>query len=159
MEAATVFSAMNGDIASVEAGQSLQTAARLMRDGGADLLPVRGAGDRLVGVLTDRDITVRGVAEGKDPATCPVSDVLDGTVISVRGEDSLETVLRLMAERRVRSLPVVEGDRLVGVVSLADLAGRLPPEALGRAEARIVSGGPDGGDGPEAAPEPLFFPL
>jgi CBS domain-containing protein len=95
-------------------------AAKLMRDEGVGSLPVVHQ-DRLVGVVTDRDIAVRVVAEGRDASTL-VAEVKSDRPVTVEPTADLAQALELMAEHQVRRLPVVEGDRLVGVIAQADVA-------------------------------------
>lgn len=97
-------------------------AARLMRSEDVGSLPVL-EGERLTGVLTDRDIVVRAVAEEKDPRGMPVREVASGELVTIGPDEDLSEALRLMAMHQVRRLPVVdEDDRLVGVVAQADVA-------------------------------------
>jgi CBS domain-containing protein len=100
----------------------LKEAAISMRDGDFGLLPV-GANDRLVGTITDRDIAVRAVAEGKDPNTTTVSDVMSEGVHYCFEDQSVEEAAQLMSKIQVRRLPILNRDkRLVGIVALADIA-------------------------------------
>lgn len=109
----------NVRIASPE--DTLQHAAQMMKDIDAGVLPV-GENDRLVGMLTDRDITVRAVALGKVPDTC-VREVMSPDIKYVYDDESLEEAARNMGELQVRRLPVLNRDkRLVGIVSLGDVA-------------------------------------
>ena len=101
---------------------SLQEAARAMKDLDVGPLPVCD-GEGLVGLLTDRDITVRGVAEGCDPRTTPVRAAMTQDVIYCYEDQEVDAAARLMAERQIRRLPILDRDRrLVGIVSLGDLA-------------------------------------
>jgi len=103
---------------------TVQQAARLMRDSDTGVLPV-GEGDRLVGMVTDRDVAVRLIAEGRDPARTKVREVMTPDVRYVFDDESLGNVAENMAEQQVRRLPVVNrAKRLVGVVSLSDLSGK-----------------------------------
>ena len=107
----------------------LKEAAISMRDGDFGLLPV-GANDRLVGTITDRDIAVRAVAEGKDPNTTTVGDVMSEGIHYCFEDQEVEEAARLMSEAQVRRLPVLNRDkRLVGIVALADLATETPASA------------------------------
>jgi CBS domain-containing protein len=104
----------------------LKDAAALMRDGDFGLLPV-GENDRLVGTITDRDITVRAVAEGKDPGTTPVRDAMSKGIRYCFEDQTAEEAAELMSEAQIRRLPVLNRDkRLVGIVALADLATEAP---------------------------------
>ncbi|ETK36615.1 CBS domain-containing protein [Microbispora sp. ATCC PTA-5024] len=96
-------------------------AAKLMRDQGiGDVLVV--SGDQLRGVVTDRDIVVRAVAEGRDTAATPLATLCTSDVITVGPEDDPEEVVRLMRDKAVRRVPVVVDGRPVGIVTLSDLA-------------------------------------
>jgi CBS domain-containing protein len=107
---------------SIESSSSIVEAARLMRDADIGSLPVVDGG-KLTGVVTDRDITVRVVAEGKDPQNTKVGDVLSQDLVTIDPQQDLDEALRLMARHQVRRLPVVEEDgRLVGIVAQADVA-------------------------------------
>ena len=119
--AKSVRDAMTEDPRSIGASASVVEAARLMREQHIGSLPVT-EDDRLVGMITDRDITTRVVAESAVPETTSVGDVYSRDLISVESNKDLEEALRLMARHQVRRLPVVENDRLVGMVAQADIA-------------------------------------
>jgi CBS domain-containing protein len=112
---------MTEDPRSIGASASVVDAARLMREGHIGSLPVT-EGERLVGMITDRDITTRVVAESAAPETTSVGEVYSRDLISVEPDHDLEEALELMARHQVRRLPVVENGRLVGVVAQADIA-------------------------------------
>jgi CBS domain-containing protein len=95
--------------------------ARLMKEEDVGPIPVVKDG-RPVGLVTDRDIVVRVVAEGRDATMTTVGDIASGELVTVEPEQSLDEALKLMGQHRVRRLPVVEGDRLVGIVAQADVA-------------------------------------
>jgi len=106
----------------VKTGDSIVDAAKLMRGEDAGIAPIVD-GDRLVGVLTDRDIAIRVVAEGKDPGATKVEEVASHELVTLDPEQDLDEALRLMALHQVRRLPVVEQDgKLVGIVAQADVA-------------------------------------
>ena len=112
---------MTIDVEVIKPGDTLHTAAKMMADIDAGVLPV-GENDRLVGMITDRDIAVRGIADGKGPDT-KVRDVMTDEVMYCFDDDGIQQVCQNMAEIQVRRLPVVSRDkRLVGIVSLSDLA-------------------------------------
>jgi CBS domain-containing protein len=119
--AKSVRDAMTEDPRSIGASASVGEAARLMREQHIGSLPVT-EDERLVGMITDRDITTRVVAESAVPETTSVGDVYSRELISVKPNSDLEEALRLMARHQVRRLPVVENDRLVGMVAQADIA-------------------------------------
>jgi CBS domain-containing protein len=100
---------------------SVADAARTMAKADVGPIPVVD-GERLVGILTDRDIVVRVVAEGRDPQATTVGEVASTGLTTVSPDEDLDQVLQLLAEQRVRRLPVVEGEKLVGIVAQADIA-------------------------------------
>jgi len=107
---------------SVRSGDSVVDAARLMREEDAGIVPITD-GDRLVGVVTDRDIALRVVAEQKDAKATKVGEVASQNVVTIDPQQDLDEALRLMAQHQVRRLPVVEEDgRLVGILAQADVA-------------------------------------
>jgi len=119
--AKSVRDAMTADPRSIGASASVVEAARLMREQHIGSLPVT-EDDRLVGMITDRGITTRVVAERAVPETTSVAEVYSRDLISVEPNSDLDEALRLMARHQVRRLPVVENDRLVGMVAQADIA-------------------------------------
>jgi CBS domain-containing protein len=121
MMVSSVREAMTEDPRSIGPSASVVEAAQLMRDEHIGSLPITD-GDTLVGMITDRDITTRVVAEAADLATTSVGDVYSEDLISVEPDKELEEALRLMARHQIRRLPVVENGRLVGIVAQADIA-------------------------------------
>jgi CBS domain-containing protein len=117
----SVRDAMTENPRSIGASASVVEAARLMREGDIGSLPITD-GDALVGMITDRDITTRVVAEAADLATTSVGDVYSQDLISVEPDKDLEEAVKLMARHQVRRLPVVEDGKLVGIVAQADIA-------------------------------------
>jgi CBS domain-containing protein len=117
----SVRDAMTEDPRSIGPSTSVVEAARLLRDEHIGSLPITD-GETLMGMITDRDITTRVVAEAADLATTSVGDVYSQDLISVEPDKDLEEALRLMARHQVRRLPVVEEGRLVGIVAQADIA-------------------------------------
>ncbi len=116
-----VADVMTPGVETTTSSEALRDAARTMREGDFGAMPVVDDG-RLVGMLTDRDIVVRAVAEGLDPMSARVGDVASPSPVAVAPDQDLDEAMELMAEYRVRRLPVVDGERLVGVVSQADVA-------------------------------------
>src|ERR687884_1958972 len=113
---------MTTNPSTVEPNQSVVEAARIMKQEDAGVVPVTENG-RLTGMVTDRDIAIRVVAEGKDPQSTSVREVASTDLVTVDPQQDLDEALRLMAQHQVRRLPVVEEDgRLVGVLAQADIA-------------------------------------
>jgi CBS domain-containing protein len=117
----TVADVMTPGVESTSSTAPLGDAARAMREGDFGSMPVVDDG-QLTGILTDRDIVVRAVAEGLDPAASRVGDVASRDPVTVEPGEDLDDAIDLMARHRIRRLPVVEDGRLVGVVSQADVA-------------------------------------
>ena len=106
----------------IDPNSSIREAAKRMRDENIGAMPV-GENDRLVGMVTDRDIAMRAVAEDKRPGTTSVRDVMSKKVFYIFDDDEIEQAARCMADHQVRRLPVLNHDkRLVGILSMADLA-------------------------------------
>jgi CBS domain-containing protein len=117
----SVRDAMTENPSSIEASASVVEAARLMREEDIGSLPITDGG-KLVGLITDRDITTMVVAEGADPEATSAGDVSSRDPVSVGPDKNIEEALQLMARNQVRRLPVVENDGLVGIVAQADIA-------------------------------------
>jgi CBS domain-containing protein len=117
--------------------ETLADAARKMRDLDVGALPICGDDDRLKGMVTDRDILVRCVAEGADPTSTPVSELAEGKPVTIGADDPIDQALQTMIEHGVRRLPVIDGDRLVGMVSQADVARETTPEQAGQLVAAL----------------------
>jgi CBS domain-containing protein len=113
---------MTSDPCTIDADKSVAYAAKMMRDEDVGLAPIV-EGDKLIGMLTDRDIAIRVVADGRDPDQVTVGEVASKQVVTIDPQQELDEALRVMAMHQVRRLPVVEEDgRLVGVVAQADVA-------------------------------------
>jgi CBS domain-containing protein len=128
---------MTSKVCSIDVDKPVAYAAKMMRDEDVGLAPIVD-GDRLVGTLTDRDIAVRVVAEGRDPQSTTVRDVASTDLVTVDPAQDLDEALRLMAQHQVRRLPVVEEDgRLVGVLAQADIARQADDRKTGEVVERI----------------------
>ena len=112
---------MTRDVRACEPNATVADAAKVMAQGDVGPVPIVEDG-RLVGIVTDRDIVVRVVAEGRDPNATTVKEIASTELVTVSPGDELDEALNLLAKRQVRRLPVVEGDRLVGIVAQADIA-------------------------------------
>ncbi len=117
---------MHAGVSCVGESQPLADAARIMRDLHVGAVPVCGSDDRLRGILTDRDITVRCVAEGLDPQTTAAGQLAQGPLIWVDADADIGEALRLMEDNRIRRLPVIDQKRLVGIIAEADIVTQLP---------------------------------
>jgi CBS domain-containing protein len=112
---------MSRDVKVISPDMTIGDAAKKMRDGDFGMMPV-GEDDRMIGTISDRDIAIRAVAEGKDGAT-KVRDVMSEGIAWAYEDDSIEQAATIMSKRQVRRLPVVDRDkRLVGIVALGDFA-------------------------------------
>lgn len=123
--------------------ETLEMAARKMRDLRVGALPICGADDRLHGIMTDRDIVVRCVAEGDDPRSVTARQMAQGTPIWVDASADQDEVLRLMQQQKIRRLPVVDGKRLVGMISEADIATHLDESRVAQFTGEIYSAQPN----------------
>ena len=136
---------MTADPAFCDQDATVEEAARQMADENIGALPVCSTEGRLTGVVTDRDLAVRIVAEGRDPATTKVADLLSGTeVVTIGADDSAEEAIRTMKDHAVRRLPVIDGTQLVGMVSQADIARAMPDAKIGDLVDAISSAPPNG---------------
>jgi CBS domain-containing protein len=114
---------MTSDPKAVEPDKPVTEAAKVMKQEDVGIVPIVDDQNRLVGTVTDRDITLRVVAEGKDPQSTTVGEIASQNVVTVDPQQDLDEALRLMAQHQVRRLPVVEEDgKLVGIVAQADVA-------------------------------------
>ena len=128
---------MHKDCCYIEADESLQLAATKMQREDVGALPV-ARNDKLVGMITDRDIVVRGVAVNKDVRRTKVSDLMSSGVLYCFDDDDVEKVAENMAQQKVRRLPVVDREKkLLGMVSLGDIAWRASGTAAGEALSQI----------------------
>jgi CBS domain-containing protein len=137
--ARTVEQIMTHDPRTVDASDSLVDAAREMRDGDVGDVIVTDGG-QVSGILTDRDIVIRAVAEGRSPESVPVREVATGDVRALEPSQSVDEAVQAMREHDIRRLPVVDGGRPVGILSLGDLAVERDPESV---LADISTGTPD----------------
>jgi CBS domain-containing protein len=124
----TIAAVMTKQPKVLESDSPVMDAARMMRDSDiGDVIVIEGGS--VCGIVTDRDIVVRGIASGKDPATTRLGEICSKDVTTVSSNTPVEEVIRLMRDRAIRRLPVVDGDRPVGVVSLGDLAVERDPSS------------------------------
>ncbi|MEU3504648.1 CBS domain-containing protein [Streptomyces hundungensis] len=110
---------------------SVLDAARKLAELDVGALPICGIDERLKGMLTDRDIVVKVLAKGKDPAKTQAGELAQGEAVTIGADDDAEEILRTMATHKVRRLPVIDGHQLVGIVAQADVARALPDVKVG----------------------------
>ena len=128
---------MTPDPTCVKEDQTLADAARMMRDLDVGALPICGNDDRLKGMLTDRDIVVKCIAEGGDPTTATAGSLAEGAPLTIGADVDIREALEVMQDQQVRRLPVIEAHRLVGIVSQADIARELSAVQTGETVAEI----------------------
>jgi len=113
---------MTSNPCTIDADKDIAYAAKMLKDEDVGIAPIV-EGDQLIGVLTDRDIAIKVVAEGKDPKSTTVREIASTSVVTIDPQQDLDEALRLMAQHKVRRLPVVEEDgKLVGILAQADVA-------------------------------------
>lgn len=117
--------------------ETLVDAARLMASLDVGALPICGEDKRLKGMVTDRDIVVKCLAEGGDPATTRAGDLGEGKPVTIGADDDIAEALDTMKEHQIRRLPVIDGHDLVGIISQADIALSLSPQEAGETVAEI----------------------
>ena len=122
---------MTGSAECASINDTLTDAARKMRDLNVGALPICGDDNRLAGVITDRDIVLKSVADGNDPSSVNVSELAGGKPVTIGADDDVDEVLRTMREHGVRRLPVIDDHDLVGIVSLADVAKNVSEDKVG----------------------------
>jgi CBS domain-containing protein len=122
---------MTHEVACIRSSDTVLDASRRMADLSVGALPVCGEDNRLAGMITDRDIVVRVLAEGKDPRAVHAGEVTHGEVVTIGADDSAEEILRTMVDHKVRRLPVIDGHDMVGIVAQADVARALDNPQVG----------------------------
>jgi len=123
---------MSPDCTCVGENDTVLEAAEKLAELDVGSMPICGEDDRLKGMVTDRDIVVKVLAEGKDPSSTPVSELAtQDEVVTIGADDPIDEALRTMAAHKVRRLPVIDGHELVGIVSQADIATNLDEEKVG----------------------------
>ena len=140
--AKTAREVMTGGVECVGERESVQEAAKKLAQLDVGSMPICGEDNRLKGMLTDRDIVVKVLAQGDDPSGVTAGDLGEGKPVTIGADDSVDEALRTMSDHKVRRLPVIDGHDLVGVVSIADLAGSIKDDKVGDlVEAISATGG------------------
>ena len=122
---------MTGDADCVQETDTVLDAAKALADRDVGAMPICGEDNRLKGMLTDRDIVVKVLAQGKDPASTKAGELAQGKPVTIGADDSVEEILQTMRQHKVRRLPVIDGHDLVGIVAFADVARELPDAPVG----------------------------
>ncbi len=130
---------MSEDVATALPDATLEDIARMMREEDTGAIPVV-EDDELIGIITDRDIVIRCIAEGKDPSEMAAEDIISEQLEVVEPEADVEEAAQIMARRQIRRLPVVKNGRLVGMVSLGDIAVKAGEEEAGEALEEVSHG-------------------
>ncbi|MDJ0340064.1 CBS domain-containing protein [Streptomyces sp. H10-C2] len=134
---ATAREIMHKGVESISEHETLDVAAKRMRDAGIGALAITDTDGKLRGVLTDRDIVLRCVATGHDPAAVRAADLLNGKPVTAMADDDAGSVVAAMADKRIRRIPVLDGGSLVGMISEADIARKLGAAEAGALAAAI----------------------
>jgi CBS domain-containing protein len=128
--AKTARDIMSGGADCIGENETVADAARKMAQLGVGALPICGEDDRLKGMVTDRDIVIKVIAEGKDPNSCKAGELGQGKPVTIGADDSLQELVRTMSQHRVKRVPVIDGHRLIGIVSESDVASAAPQELV-----------------------------
>ena len=139
----TAREVMHAGVTWVGENQPLAEAAEMMRDLHIGAVPVCGTDDRLKGIVTDRDITVRCIAEGLDPQSTTAGQLAQGPLVWVDADADMRDALGLMEDNKIRRLPVIDQDRLVGIIAEADIVTHLPEQEVEEFSYEIYSAPPN----------------
>jgi CBS domain-containing protein len=134
----TARTVMSGNVEVIKSDETILDAAKRMAELNVGAIPICD-GEQLRGMLTDRDIVTKVIARGKDPARTHAAELETGKPVTIGADDSIEEAMRTMADHKVRRLPVIDGHKLIGMVSQADLAKALPKDKVGEMVAIISS--------------------
>ncbi len=127
---------MTSSPATAEPSSTVADVAQIMAQEDVGPVPIVEGG-RLVGLVTDRDLVIRVIAEGRDPNSTTIGEIASADLVTVQPDSDLNEALQLMAQNQVRRLPVVEGDQLVGIVAQADVARAADEESTGEVVQQI----------------------
>ena len=123
---------MTGSPECVGENDSIIDAAKKLQKLNIGAMPICGEDDRLKGMLTDRDIVIKVLAEGRDPSTTRAGELGEGKPVTIGADDDIDLLIKTMAEYKVRRLPVIDGHKLIGIVSQADVARNIDEEQVGK---------------------------
>jgi len=131
---------MSKDAQCVQENESLVDAAKKLAQLGVGAMPICGQDNRLKGMLTDRDIVVKALAQGKDLSSTTAGELAEGKPVTIGADDSLQEALQTMSQHKVRRLPVIDGHDLVGIIAVADIARQGDDSLTGQLIETISSG-------------------
>jgi CBS domain-containing protein len=129
--AKTAREIMTPDAQCAGENDTVADAAKRLAELDVGSMPICGEDDRLKGMITDRDIVVKVLAQGKDPGSTRVGELGEGKPVTIGADDSVSEALRVMKEHKIRRLPVIDGHDLVGIVSIADIATNVEDDETG----------------------------
>lgn len=127
----TARDVMTPDAKCIGENDTVADAAKRLAELGVGSMPICGEDNRLKGMLTDRDIVVKVIAEGRDPSSVKAGELGEGKPVTIGADDSVDEALSTMTEHQIRRLPVIDGHDLVGILSQADLAREISEEKVG----------------------------
>ena len=130
MASKTARDIMSSDCTCVGENDSVLDAAKKLKELDVGAMPICGQDERLKGMLTDRDIVVKVLAQGKDPGSTKAGQLAEGKPVTIGADDDLAELVRTMAQHQVKRVPVIDGQQLIGVVSEADVAEHASPEQV-----------------------------
>ena len=136
----TARDVMTGGTECIGENDTVTEAAKKMAELDVGALPICGEDNRLKGMVTDRDLAVKVLAQGKDPGSTKAGELGDGKPVTIGADDSIQEALKTMSEHQVRRLPVIDGHDLVGIVSQGDLAKNWDEEDIGELVEAISEG-------------------
>ena len=128
--ASTAREIMSGSAECIGENESIADAARKMDQLGVGALPICGEDERLKGMITDRDIVIKVIAKGMDPSSTTAGELGQGKPVTIGADDSIDELVRTMSEHQVKRVPVIDGHRLIGMVSEADVVSSAPQEKV-----------------------------
>ena len=130
---------MNAGATCIGEDQTLYEAAQMMRDLNVGSLPICGNDKKLHGIITDRDLVLKCVAEGKDPKSCTAGELAQGHITWVDVDTDMDDIVEKMGREQVKRMPVIEDHQLVGMISESDLAQHLDDKRLGKFVERVFA--------------------
>jgi CBS domain-containing protein len=131
MTVTTAREIMTGGVECIGENETLDLAAQKMKDLDVGSLPICGEDNRLKGMVTDRDIVIKVLADGQDPRSVKAGELGQGKPVTIGADDSIEEAIKTMQSHQVRRLPVIDGHELVGMLSQADVARNYPEDRVG----------------------------